>query len=221
MSRSVDARNGVLLPQIAGGAVSSCSGAAGGAETVSDTVAPERRQETGKPHRHAQPQSRTLPEKRPPALGTAVDQAAEPKHPTLTLAAALPDLRAQAAARHGHITLLQAQVVLLFSKPRRNTGGKTSTLDRHLRRKEVTLSGPDVRREARVLPARTTPRETAPGVQERWHLKASATGEWQGQPHHPREGRQAGARRLQRPRVQGPCLTAVPIQGPRPSRRPG
>ena len=165
------------------------------------------RRQANKPHRHAQPQNGTLPEKRPPALGTAVDQAAEPKHPTLTLAAALPDLRAQAAARNGHVTLLQAQVVLLFSKPRRNTGGKTSTLDRHLRRKEVTLSGPDVRREARVLPARTTPRETAPAVQG--HLKAPATGEWQGQPHHPREGRQAGARRLQRPRVQGPGLTAV------------
>ena len=65
----------------------------------------------------------------------AVGQGAEPKHPTLTLAAALPNLSAQATSGHSHVTLLQAQVVLLFSKARRNTGGKTSPLDRHLNRK--------------------------------------------------------------------------------------
>lgn len=69
------------------------------------------------------------------------------QHGALTLAAALPDLGAQAAAGHSHITLLQAQAVLLFRKPRRNTGGKTSTFDRHLRRKQVTEAGLHVRHE--------------------------------------------------------------------------
>lgn len=72
-------------------------------------------------------------------------QAAEPRHQTLTLAAALPDLGAQAIARHGPITLVQAQVVLLFREPRRNTRGKPSTFDRYLRRKKVRRCRLDVR----------------------------------------------------------------------------
>lgn len=86
--------------------------------------------------------------KGPWAQRAALSQATEPKRPTLTLAAALPNLGAQATAGHGHVTLLQAQVVLLFSKPGRNTGGKTSPLDWHLRRKRM-VSSLDVKHEER------------------------------------------------------------------------
>lgn len=74
-----------------------------------------------RPHLHSQLKSKAQEE--------------EARLPALTLAAALPDLSAQAAARHGHVALLQAQVVLLFSKSRGNAGRKASAFDRHLRRK--------------------------------------------------------------------------------------
>lgn len=102
---------------------------------VSNTVALKRTQETGKAPRASTAPKQDAPERGPRARGTALGPAAEPKHPALTLAAALPNLGAQATAGHGHVALLQAQVVLLFSKPRRNTGGKTAPLDRHLRKK--------------------------------------------------------------------------------------
>lgn len=95
----------------------------------------------------SRPQSRMLPNKRPRACEAAVGQAAGPRPRALTLAAALPDLGTQATARHSSITLLQAQVVLLFRKPRRNTRGKISAFDRYLRRRKVMRSSLDLRRE--------------------------------------------------------------------------
>ena len=71
--------------------------------------------------------------RRAPSLGGGPSLGVQTQAPTL--AAALPDLGAQAAAGHRPITLLQAQVVLLLCKPRRNSRGETSAFDRNLRRR--------------------------------------------------------------------------------------
>ena len=76
------------------------------------------------------PQGRALPEK-----GPKPGRRPEGRTQALTLAAVLPDLGAQAAAGHRPIALLQAQVVLLLCKPRRNSRGETSAFDRNLRRR--------------------------------------------------------------------------------------
>lgn len=88
------------------------------------------------------PESRTSPRKRPRDRGHT---------PALTLAAALPDLGAQAAARDGHVPLLQAQAVLLFRKPRGNAGGKTATLQRHLRKNNGIKTNP----KEQILPRKS------------------------------------------------------------------
>lgn len=63
----------------------------------------------------------------------------EQTDPRLTRAVALPDLCAQAVSRHSYITLLQAQAVLLLSKPRRNARLKDTGLSWCLRGKRHRL----------------------------------------------------------------------------------
>lgn len=63
----------------------------------------------------------------------------EQTDPKLTRAVALPDFCAQAVSRHRYITLLQAQAVLLLSKPRRNARLKDTGLSWCLRGKRHRL----------------------------------------------------------------------------------
>lgn len=144
---------------------------------------------TGLRSAHTQdPESRTSPRKRPRDRGHT---------PALTLAAALPDLGAQAAARDGHVALLQAQAVLLFRKPRGNAGGKTATLQRHLRNNNGIKTNP----KEQILPRksiRAPNRQNLPprclNAHPRPRVDCSATDHWRGRrpmdrvpaPHRPR-----------------------------------